>query len=109
MNLELQQEKFWEEIEDNNIRFIANNKMLRAYIETRFLKLMCLITEAKEAGYSSMIFFDLLEGIAFKIIEIEGVEKLCDVYNAETGWLKTEIKNTLNSICYDAYEAGIEN
>ncbi|MFK7906756.1 MAG: hypothetical protein AB8B69_16610 [Chitinophagales bacterium] len=108
MNLELQQEKFWKEIEDSNIYFIVNHKMLRVYIEARFLKLMCLIAGAREDGYSSMIFFDLLEKIAFKIIELEGVEKLCEAYNTEADWLKTEIKNTLNLICYDAYEAGIE-
>ncbi|MGB1243401.1 MAG: hypothetical protein ACPG49_12810 [Chitinophagales bacterium] len=108
MNFELQQEKFWNEVEESCIPFIADNKRIRAYIEARLLKLMRLIMEARKGGYSSMIFFDLLEKIAFKIIEIEGVESLSEVYNTEAGWLKTEIKNTLNFICYDAYEVGIE-
>ena len=108
MDLGLQKDEFWKEIEGSCIHFIAKNKVIRAYIEARFLKLMHLIAEAKEQAYSSMIFFDALEKIAFKIIDIEGVERLCEVYNVEAGWLKTEIKNTLNFICFDAYEAGIE-
>ncbi len=108
MDFELQQEKFWEEVKGSEIHFIAGNKVIGNYIKARFLNLMRLIGEAREQGYSPMIFFDILEKIAFKIIEIEGIERLCEVYDVEAGWLKTEIKNTLNFICYDAYEAGIE-
>lgn len=108
MNLHKQKAKFWEEIADSSLCFLVENTAIKAYIQARFLKLMQWIAAAREDGHSSMIYFDLLEKIAFKIIEVIGVEQLMDAYSTEAGWLKTEIKNTLNMICFDAYEVGLE-
>ena len=54
------------------------------------------IKKGQQQGRSTYKYFDLLEEITYKLISIHGFEAFASVYGEDKGWIKTEIKNTLN-------------
>lgn len=87
---------FWQSIADSSIHFVANNprtqKMIASYIGT----IQTEIKKGQQQGRSTYKYFDLLEEITYQLISIHGFDVFAEVYAEDKGWIKTEIKNTLN-------------
>lgn len=97
-------QKFYLAITNTSIGFIQTNpytqKLLIAYIG----EIQDEIKKSKKNGASTYRYFDLLEEITYKLIKIHGFPAFRKVYSEEDGWIKTEIKNTLNFSFWEAAE-----
>lgn len=87
---------FWQSITNSQIHFIADNphtiKMIESYIGT----IETEIKKGQKSGKSTSKYFELLEEITHQLIKIHGFKAFTETYFIEKGWIKTEIKNTLN-------------
>ena len=87
---------FWQSIADSPIHFIADNPHTQKMIESYIGSIQTEIKKGKQQGRSTYKYFDLLEEITHQLIVIHGFEAFVSVYTEDKGWIKTEIKNTLN-------------
>lgn len=88
--------QFWNDIKDSQISFIADNERTQSMIESYIGVMTIEIEKGKKQGRSTYKYFDLLEEITYELIKIHGFEAFANIYAEEKGWIKTEIKNTLN-------------
>ena len=89
-------DKFWAAIENSLISFIADNQRTKTMIEGFIGEIITEVEKGKVAGQSTHKYFDILEEITHKLINIHGFDIFTTAYSEEKGWIKTEIKNTLN-------------
>ncbi len=89
-------DKFWQEIDDSLIPFISSHPRTKKMIEGLIGEMIEEVQKSKKAGQSTHRYFEMLEEIAHKLISIHGFDIFTTAYSEEKGWIKTEIKNTLN-------------
>ena len=87
---------FWHSITDSSIYFIATNPRTQKMIASYIGVVQTEIEKGQQQGKSTYKYFDLLEEITYQLISIHGFEAFAEVYAEDKGWIKTEIKNTLN-------------
>jgi len=95
---------FWQDIKESNLHFIADDQLTQAMIESYIGAVTSEIKKGQKLGRSTYKYFDLLEVMTYELIKIHGFEAFAPIYSEEKGWIKTEIKNTLNF----AFMSGVE-
>ena len=96
---------FWQSMTNSPIHFIANNPRTQKMITSYISAITKEIEKGEQQGRSTYKYFDLLEEITCKLITIHGFKAFAAVYGEDKGWIKTEIKNTLNfSFFFDKKE-----
>ncbi|MEM6317252.1 MAG: hypothetical protein AAF960_06255 [Bacteroidota bacterium] len=98
-----QLEKFWQAIEESSIGFVRLDERTQKMIIRYWGAMREEIERGQQQQRSTYAYFDLLEIITYELITIHGFEALANSYAEEKGWIKTEIKNTLNFAFQDAF------
>lgn len=88
--------QFWKDIKESPIHFIVDHERTQSMIESYIGVMVVEIEKGKKQGRSTYKYFDLVEEITYELIKIHGFEVFASIYAEDKGWIKTEIKNTLN-------------
>lgn len=95
----------WKEIIDSPIGFIAGNSWVQVYVDQMLPVTEQLLREGQQMGETPASFFHILNNIAQTVVASVGFEPFYQAYHSQEPTLVvTEIKNTFNVACCQAFE-----